>query len=322
MEQHSDSPAVETANAAASPGACPERSRGACPERSRGACPEPGRGAEPNPSGPLAASDADAHTESAPPPGGYDPADYRWVPVRRRPRLDGWTEEKMRRFIEVLADTGQVSLAAKAVGMSRESAYKLRRSPHGAAFARAWDAARHHAGGPIEDIAFERAIEGVEHNVYNEYGEVICTKRVYNDRLLMFLLRHLKPERYGPHLVDGSAPARPAPPPEPVEASLRAMEPQLPAPPEQLLGPERLADELELADAADGRLPHFLSEQRPAKSPERVEAEARAAQEKRGEAAWEKARRNEGQLSPQEEADMCRFLDPAGRADPPRRRYR
>ena len=33
----------------------------------------------------------------------YDPADYRWVPVRRRPRLDGWTEEKQRRFIEVLA---------------------------------------------------------------------------------------------------------------------------------------------------------------------------------------------------------------------------
>ncbi len=39
----------------------------------------------------------------------------------------------MRRFIEVLADTGQVSLAAKAVGMIRESAYKLKRSPHGAA---------------------------------------------------------------------------------------------------------------------------------------------------------------------------------------------
>lgn len=28
----------------------------------------------------------------------YDPADYRWVPVRRRPRLDEWTEEKQRRL--------------------------------------------------------------------------------------------------------------------------------------------------------------------------------------------------------------------------------
>ena len=223
----------------------------------------------------------------------------------------------MRRFIEVLADTGQVSLAAKAVGMSRESAYRLRRSPHGAAFARAWDAARHHAGAFLEDVAFERAIEGVEHNVYNEYGEVICTKRVVNDRLLMFLLRHLKPERYAAEAL-----ARPAPPPEPVEASLRALEPALPAPPEQLLGPEALVDELDLADVADGKLPHFLSEQRPAKSPERVEAEARAAQEKRGEAAWQKAERKEGELSQQEFADLCRFIDPAGRAEPPRKRYR
>ncbi|WP_425230994.1 hypothetical protein [Sphingomonas sp.] len=82
-------------------------------------------------------------------PPDYDPADYRWVPVRRRPRYDGWAEEKQRRFIEVLADTGLVNRAAKAVGMSRESAHRLERSPHGATFARAWDAARAHAGGLI-----------------------------------------------------------------------------------------------------------------------------------------------------------------------------
>ena len=143
-----------------------------------------------------AAVPATSEDDGVAPPEAYDPADYRWVPVRRRARLDGWTEEKQRRFIETLADTGQVGLAAKAVGMSRESAYKLRRAPHAAAFARAWDAARHHAGSLLEDVAFERAIEGVEHNVFDEHGEVICTRRVHNDRLLMFLLRHLKPERY------------------------------------------------------------------------------------------------------------------------------
>lgn len=291
MKQNPDSPAVETANAAASPDT----------------------EADP-PALPAAAA---AGEDGAPPPAGYDPAEYRWVPVRRRPRLDGWTEEKMRRFIETLADTGQVNLAAKAVGMSRESAYKLRRSPHGAAFARAWDAARHHAGSFLEDVAFERAIEGEERNVYNEYGEVIATKPVVNDRLLMFLLRHLKPERYA-----ADALAKPAPPPEPVEVTLRAMEPRLPAPPEQLLGPEQLAAELEIADIADGKLPHFFSEQRPAKSPEREAAEARAEQEKRGKAAWEKSQSKEGELSPQEFADMCRYLDPLGRAEPPRKRYR
>jgi hypothetical protein len=201
--------------------------------------------------------------------------------------------------------------------MSRESAYKLRRAPHAAAFARAWDAARHHAGAFLEDVAFERAIEGVEHNVYNEYGEVIATKRVVSDRLLMFLLRHLKPERYA-----ADALARPAPPPEPVEATLRDMEPRLPAPPEQLLGPEGLGDALQLAEVADGVLPHFFSEQRPARSPERAEAEARAAQEKRGQAAWEKVQRGEGALGTQEFADLCRTIDPTGRAEPPRKRHR
>lgn len=71
-------------------------------------------------------------------PATYDPAEYRWVPVRRRSRLVGWTEEKQRRFIEVLADTGQVRLACEAVKLSRESAYKLRRLPGHEAFARAW----------------------------------------------------------------------------------------------------------------------------------------------------------------------------------------
>jgi hypothetical protein len=260
---------------------------------------------------------AETNDDVAHPPETYDPADYRWVPVRRQPRYDGWTEEKMRRFIETLADTGQVSLAAKAVGLSRESAYKLRRAPHGAAFARAWDAARHHAGSFLEDVAFERAIEGVEHNVYNEYGEAICTRRVYNDRLLMFLLRHLKPERYA-----ADALAAPAPPPEPVEASLRALEPALPAPPEQLLGPETLADELELADIGDGLLPHFLSEQRPQRSPGRLAAEALAEREERGKAALDKAGRKAGELSQSELTDMCRYLDPAGRAEPARKRYR
>lgn len=250
------------------------------------------------------------------PPTTYDPADYRWVPVRRRPRSDGWTEEKMRRFIETLADTGDVSAAAKSVGLSREAAYRLKRQPHAAAFARAWDAARHHAGGFLEDVAFERAIHGVEHNVFNEHGEVICTKRVVSDRLLMFLLRHLKPDRYGRDAL-----AQPAPPPEAVEASLRDMEPQLPAPPEQLLGPQQLADELELAELSDGALPPFLAEQRPAKSPEQERAEAHAAQIRRGEAAFFKDQRGE-KLSDEEFADMCVFQDPAYRHGPSRKRYR
>ena len=251
----------------------------------------------------------------------YNLEDYRWVPVRRRPRLDGWTEEKQRRFIEALADTGLVSHAAKEVGMSRESANRLRRSPHGAAFSQAWDAARHHAGAALEDIAFERAIEGVEQNVFNEYGEVICTKRVYNDRLLTFLLRHLKPERYARDAISASPS-----PAEPLDACLRAMEPQLPAPPEALLGADVLENELILADAADGTLPHFLTEQRPPKSAARAAAEGIAAQEARGEAALERiSNKKDGDdtgVSHQEMIDISRALDPTTRNEQTRKRFR
>ena len=281
----------------------------------------------PSPPPPPPPALADPTEAGAPPAGGYDPADYRWVPVRRRPRYDGWTEEKQRRFIEVLADTGLVSAAAKAVGMSRESAYRLRRAAHGAAFARAWDMARHHAGGLVEDIAFERALEGVEHNIYDENGEVVCTKRVYNDRLLMFLLSHLKPERYAAAARAAGADAGAGtdspevPPPVALEASLRAMEPAPPEAPEQLLGPDTFADELEIAEILDGKLPHYLTEQRPPKSEARIAAEARAAEEARGGAAWEKKQQG-GALSDAEFKDMFRYLDPASPGERSRKRYR
>jgi hypothetical protein len=134
----------------------------------------------------------------------------------------------------------------------------------------------------------------------------------------MFLLRHLKPERYG-----AGASAQPDPQAETaVEASLRAMEPCLPAPAEQLFAPEELAADLEIADIADGTLPHFFREQRPAKTATRAAAEARAAQDARGKAAWDKLQRNEGKLSNREFIDMCRHLDPPGPGQRSKKRYR
>lgn len=253
-------------------------------------------------------------------PESYDPADYRWVPVRRRPRYDGWTEEKQRRFIEELADTGIVRLAAKAVGMTPQSANRLRRSADGGAFSHAWDAARQHAGSVLEDIAFERAIEGTEHNVFDEYGNVICTKMVYNDRLLRFLLSNLKPERYGraAQLAQHSTDAAPLT----LEAGLRALEPQLPAPPEELLGTETFEDELILAEVADGELPDFLNEQRRVKSDAQIADEEFVAQLDRGRAACEKMDRNGEQLTDREFADMCMYLDPEQRNERGEKRYR
>jgi hypothetical protein len=255
--------------------------------------------------------------DAAPPPEPYDPAEYRWVPVRRKPRANGWTEEKQRRFIETLADTGLVNVAARAVGMTREGAYALRRAEHGAAFARAWDTARDHAAGLIEDIVFERAIEGTEREVLNHEGSVIATQLVHDNGLLKWLLSHLKSERYGSARPPA---AEPKPPVEPILADcLRAMEPALPAPPEQLLDPETLEYELSLADLADGKLPHFLNEQRTPKSDAQLAAEERAARDARGAAAYAK-QESGARLTDQEFTDLCYHLDPVGNKHPPCRR--
>lgn len=55
--------------------------------------------------------------------------------------LPCWTIERMTRFIAVLQRTRSVAAAARAAGMSRQSAYKLRARLPGHPFDRAWAAA-------------------------------------------------------------------------------------------------------------------------------------------------------------------------------------
>lgn len=120
-----------------------------------------------------------------------------FTPVPRKYRHDGWTPERQRGFIDALAETGSVRAAAHRVNMTPEGAYHLRRQPHADGFRAAWEAALNHGVTRLADIALERAIDGVLVPVYS-YGQLIGERRVYNDRLLMFMLRHHKPERYGP----------------------------------------------------------------------------------------------------------------------------
>jgi hypothetical protein len=60
---------------------------------------------------------------------------------RRRIRRDGWMIDRQVKFAIALNRTGSVTKAAAAAGMSRESAYRLRRRPGHGDFARTWDAA-------------------------------------------------------------------------------------------------------------------------------------------------------------------------------------
>ena len=119
-----------------------------------------------------------------------------FAPVPRQCiRHDGWTPERQRGFIEALADTGSVKAAADRVNMTPEGAYLLRRHPEGHEFRTAWEAALKLGVQRLEDVAMERALYGVEVPVYH-FGAVVGTRRVYNDRLLMFLLRNRLGERF------------------------------------------------------------------------------------------------------------------------------
>ena len=69
------------------------------------------------------------------------PAGEQWRPVKRKPRSDGWTPERQRAFIAALAETGRVEHAARAVGISATSCYRLRRARGAESFTAAWDAA-------------------------------------------------------------------------------------------------------------------------------------------------------------------------------------
>ncbi len=129
--------------------------------------------------------------------------------------LHHWTVAKQRCFIETLADTASVSHAARAAGMSRESAYRLRRREDAADFARAWEDALLVATQRLTDIAFERASVGELMETVKD-GEVVSARRRTSDQLLMFLLRNHDAVRYGwlarplpfdASLVDARAPA-------------------------------------------------------------------------------------------------------------------
>lgn len=82
------------------------------------------------------------------------------VPTRRA-RADGWTRERQRDFIAALTHCGDVAAAARAVGMSMQSAYRLRKRAGADSFSAAWDAALDQASYSALDAVMERAVNGV-----------------------------------------------------------------------------------------------------------------------------------------------------------------
>lgn len=208
---------------------------------------------------------------------GFNPDDYHWVPVLKKRRHDGWSPERQREFIATLADTGSVTAAARAVGMSDTSCYRLRRSPGAESFAAAWDAAIVNATRRLTDVAFDRAISGVDEPVFNREGRVVGVRTRYNDRLLMFLMRAHVPERYG-HVRTGGGPnpapagqgadgilPPPANPPAavpaiPVTDAIARLDPVTPDEPHMLLPPDLREARMFSANMLDGELPRWAKD--------------------------------------------------------------
>lgn len=109
-----------------------------------------------------------------------------------------WTRAKMRRFLEALAQTCSVTEAAKSVGMSRQSAYRLRTRLLESPFDHAWEAALEFGMQQLAHAALDRAINGVEEPVFQR-GEQVGTRTRFDERLTIFLLSN--PGRVGRNAV-------------------------------------------------------------------------------------------------------------------------
>lgn len=105
-----------------------------------------------------------------------------------------WSRDKMQRFIEMLAETGSVREAARAVGMSRQSAYRIRARLLGQPFDLAWEAAFEFGLQQIAHEALDRALNGTVVPVYY-MGERIDERRVFNERGALALM--LNAEKIG-----------------------------------------------------------------------------------------------------------------------------
>lgn len=104
------------------------------------------------------------------------------APIAAAIRHDGWTPARRTQFLDHLANDGSVRAACGRVGMSRDAAYRLRRRD--VLFARAWDAALVLARAASAEVLANRALDGVEEEIWYR-GELIGTRRKFDSRLLL-----------------------------------------------------------------------------------------------------------------------------------------
>lgn len=105
---------------------------------------------------------------------------------------------RKRAFLEALSQTGNVSMACAAAGWARGVPYSLRKGDKD--FAEKWDFALENATDVLHAAAFQRAVHGVEEDVWHkgkEGAEVVGQVTKYDSQLLMFLLKAHDRARFG-----------------------------------------------------------------------------------------------------------------------------
>jgi hypothetical protein len=117
------------------------------------------------------------------PPSPATEPDIPFVPVPRlRNRRSGWTPERQRGFIAALARCGSVRAAARHVGLSARTAYRLLDLPEADSFAVAWDQALDFGRARLEAQSLERALNGGFVPVYR-HGRLVRVEYRHCDRL-------------------------------------------------------------------------------------------------------------------------------------------
>ena len=103
-----------------------------------------------------------------------------------RPSPRSWTTAKERKFLEALATSCNVKLAAKTAKVGTSAAYVRRQK--NAAFRTAWETALATGYAQLELMMLERALHGVEKVVIARDGTK-TVMRDYGDRVALALLR-------------------------------------------------------------------------------------------------------------------------------------
>ncbi|SEB24778.1 terminase [Paraburkholderia sartisoli] len=117
------------------------------------------------------------------------------------------TPEKLTAFLTILADTANVTAAANAIGVARQTVYAWRESD--AEFAAAWQRAEKLGVEGMKDEVKRRAFDGVDEPVFYQ-GAECGTIRKYSDTLAMFLIKAHDPAYRDSSRVDiGNADGKP-----------------------------------------------------------------------------------------------------------------